>query len=201
MLPLDGAPLDLGADEARQLAQQELLDPIYAQAQPPWWQSAVEWVLARLGDVLSSLASGVAGGGWLIIAGALLALGLFVSLRRTGVVRRTHGSEAALFVGRVRDAAEYRAASMRAAAAGDYHQAVLDRFRAIVRTLEQRGVIDERPGRTADEVAIETGHVRSELAAGLQQGAGAFDEVAYGGRSGSRDTYESLVRLDEAVKV
>jgi hypothetical protein len=143
----------------------------------------------------------VADGGWVVILVGLLALGLFLALRRTGGVRRARPGDAVVFVGRVRDAAEYRTASARAAAAGDFHGAVLDRFRAIVRTLEQRGVLDERPGRTADEAAAEAGSVRPELALGLRRGAGAFDEVAYGGRPGHREVYEALVRLDEAVLV
>ncbi len=198
---LDGAPLDLGAEQARELAQRELLDPVYAQAQPPWWQRVAEWFVDRLGDILSTLVSGVADGGWVVVLVGLLALVLFVALRRTGSVRRARGGDAPVFVGRVRDAADYRAASARSAAAGDYHGAVLDRFRAIVRTLEQRGVIDERPGRTADEAAAETGILRPELASGLRRGAAAFDEVAYGGRPGHREVYEALVQLDEAVLV
>jgi len=195
----DSAPLDLGADQARDLAQRELLDPIYAQASPPWWQQAAEWVIGRISDLIGRIVGGVADGGWVVILVALIAFAVVMVLRQTGVVRRSHRVDTPLFVGRVRTAAEYRAASARAAANGDYHGAVLNRFRAVVRTLEQRGVIDERPGRTADEVAAETGLLRRELATGLRDGASTFDEVAYGGRPGGRESYDALVQLDEAV--
>jgi len=195
----DGAPLDLGADQARELAQRELLDPIYARGSPPWWQKAAEWVIGTIGDVFTRIVGGVAHGGWVIVLLALVVFAVVVAFRQTGAVRRAHRIDTPLFVGRVRTAAEYRAASAQAAAIGDYHGAVLNRFRAVVRTLEQRGVIDERPGRTADEVAAETGLVRRELATGLRDGASTFDEVAYGGRTGGPESYDALVRLDEAV--
>ncbi|MFZ0323196.1 MAG: DUF4129 domain-containing protein [Actinomycetes bacterium] len=195
----DGAPLDLGADQARELARHELLDPVYAQARPPWWREAAGWVLSHLIELVGSVAGGVASSAWLLVLVGLVVLVVVVVLRRTGTARRANRGQTSLFVGVVKSSAAYRADSVRAAGLGDYHSAVINRFRAIVRGLEEQGVLDERPGRTADEAAAETGTFRPTLAQGLRDGARAFDEVAYGGRPGQRDTYEVLVDLDTAV--
>ena len=81
-------------------------------------------------------------------------------------------------------AADYRAEAERFAAAQDWREAVRARFRAVIRELEQRGVLDPRPGRTAGEIAAEGGGAVPEIGNDLRRAARTFDEVWYGGRAG-----------------
>ena len=69
--------------------------------------------------------------------------------------------------------------------------AVREAFRAVVRQLEERGALDHRPGRTADEAARDAGTVFESLRLDLGQAAGTFDEVAYGERPGSAHEYRA----------
>ena len=56
-------------------------------------------------------------------------------------------------------------------------------MRAIVRSLEERALLDPRPGRTADEAAAEAGRALPAHADRLRAAARDFDDVTYGGRT------------------
>jgi hypothetical protein len=120
------------------------------------------------------------------------------------VVRRVRpGARAGtrtLFAGRVRSAAEHRAAADAAAAQGDWAEAVRERLRAVVRDLEERGLLDVRPGRTADEAAVLGGQVLPDVAADLRTAARVFDDVWYGGRTATADSDAQLRAVDDAVR-
>jgi hypothetical protein len=98
------------------------------------------------------------------------------------------------------DAAEYRRRADEHAAAGRFAEAVRERMRAIVRELEQRGVLDPRPGRTADEVAREAGAVVPAVAGVLRAAAGIFDEVWYGGRRATPHSEALMRQADDRVR-
>ena len=101
---------------------------------------------------------------------------------RVGPLRTAATADRWCSSGAARSAAEHRADAERAAAAGDWEEAVRQRFRALVRALEERDVLDERPGRTADEAAAEAARSMPASAAELAWAARQFDDVAYGGR-------------------
>ena len=92
-------------------------------------------------------------------------------------------SAAALFDDRPRSAAEHRAAAEAHAAQGHWNQAVQERMRAVVRSLEERALLDPRPGRTADEAAAEAGRTLPAHTDRLRAAARDFDDVTYGGRT------------------
>jgi hypothetical protein len=77
---------------------------------------------------------------------------------------------------------------------------VRERLRAVVRSLEERAVLDERPGRTADEAAAEAGRALPDCVAGLRAAAVLFDEVWYGGRPAGPASYAALRDLDAQVQ-
>lgn len=85
-------------------------------------------------------------------------------------------------------------------AAGRWNQAVQERMRALVRSLEERTLLDPRPGRTADEAAAAAGHALPTYDARLRAAARVFDDVTYGGRSADRAAYLTLLDLDRAVE-
>jgi hypothetical protein len=192
-------PVDVGRDEARELAQRELLDPVYAQAEPPWWQRASTWLWERFIELLDRLGGAAGGLLWLIVLGAVIALFAFLVLRRTGGLQRRRSVGGDVFVDRTRSAAEHRAMAEVAARREDWGEAVRERFRAVVRQLEERGALDPRPGRTADEAARDGGVVFGMLRDDLAAAARTFDEVVYGDRPGSAAAYAAIRALDESL--
>lgn len=199
LAPFD-VPVDLGREEAQRLAAQELADPAYHVDDPSLVQRLVSWVLTKLQELLDTATRVVPGGLWGVLL--LLALGALlvgVVLWRGGPVRRTATGDTTLFVGRARSAAEHRRAADQAAASGRWEEAILERYRAIVRSLEERTILDPRPGRTADEAAADAALVLPLIADDLRAAAQTFDTVAYGGRSASSTDDRFLRELDRAV--
>ena len=197
-----GPPVTPGREVARDWARRELSDPVYAKAQPGLLQRAVQWLLDRLQSlhVSSSLVADPRTGVVLLLLVA--AVVTVVVLLRTGRLRGpgARAGAGAVFTERPLDAATYRRRADEAAAAGRFDEAVRERFRAVVRTLEERVVLDERPGRTADEAALEAAAELPDLAAPLREGAALFDDVCYGERPATADDDARLRRLDDGVR-
>jgi len=192
-------PVDLGRDEAREAAVRELGDPAYVSDDPNPLQRAIEWILDRLGELFAG-AGGMSGLTATVIIVAVVVLIVIIIRLRTGRTGRALRSGAKVFGSTVMTAAEHRAAAEKAAAAGDLAEAVRERFRAVVRELEQRGVLDARAGRTVDEVAFEAGRALPALAADLRGAAVQFDDVWYGGRTATAEGYQALVSVDGKVR-
>jgi hypothetical protein len=140
-------------------------------------------------------------GGVVSLLGLLVVVGLVVLViaRRVGPLRPGVLADVPLFVGRQRSAAQYRASADAAAAAGDWDEAVRQRFRAVVRSLEEREILDPRPGRTADEAAADAGRAMPSCADGLRAAARSFDDVAYGGRARDQGADADLRELDRRL--
>lgn len=192
-------PVDLGRDEARELAERELSKPSYDR-DTPLTTRVIRWIAERIGDLVDA-ASGTLSSSVGVAAIVLVTAGLAaVILWRTGPLARTGSRrhEPVLPEHR-RSAASHRAAADAAARDGDWPTAVTERYRATVAALEDRGVLDERSGRTADEAAREAGVVLPTVADELRAGADRFDAVRYGGVSAGPDDDTAMRRLDDDV--
>ncbi|MEC3978815.1 DUF4129 domain-containing protein [Amycolatopsis sp. H20-H5] len=194
-------PVDIDRDTARLRAIRELTDPAYQAAKPNPLLEAFNWVVDRFNDLLNAVSNAVPGGifGLLLIVVLLIVLVVVVRLRVGKVAKSAQGAKQ-VFEGRKRSADEYRRAAAEAASKGEFADAVRERFRALVRDLEQRSLLDERSGRTADEAAAEAGALLPAVAERLRAGARLFDDVHYGGLPASADGYQSLVELDERCR-
>jgi hypothetical protein len=182
------------------MAVEELAKPEYHVDDPSLFQRAVTWIIDKISDLIDRASQVVPGGPWGLAVIALVIIVVIAAvLWRGGPVRRSSAVEGALFVGRPRSAAEHRAAADRAAAAGSWEEAVLERYRAIVRSLEERTVLEPRPGRTADEAAAEAGVALPLLAKNLKAAADTFDAVVYGGRAATPTDDRFLRELDQAA--
>src|SRR5258707_9745927 len=82
-------------------------------------------------------------------------------------------------------AQDYRRAAERLAAAGDYGDAIVETVRAIAADLDERGVLPPRPGRTADELAVEAGRGVPRLREGPPTAAPPFRGIRDGDKGGS----------------
>ncbi len=199
MFPAE-VPVDLGRDAAHRLAVEELAKPEYHVDDPSLFQRAVTWIINTIVDLFDRASQVVPGGPWgLAVIALAIMLIIAAVLWRGGPVRRSGAGEGALFVGRPRSAAEHRAAADRAAAAARWEEAVLERYRAMVRSLEERTILEPRPGRTADEAAAEAGVALPLLARNLKAAADTFDAVVYGGRSATSTDDRFLRELDNAA--
>jgi hypothetical protein len=188
----------LGAQHA---ARHELSKAIYHRGGEPWPERALHYVGRLLDRLLEhTFAGGGVGGGGAIALVIVIAAVAALVVWRVGPVRRTASIGTVLEPGRSVDATDHRARSEQAAARGDWHTAVLERMRAIARELEQRGVLDARPGRTATELAREAASRLPAAADDLTTAADSFNAVAYGNRAATERTLSSLLAADEAIQ-
>lgn len=193
-------PVVPDADQAREWAREELADPLYHQ-RPSLLSQAIDWIMEQLnrmfeaaGNVDVRLAS--------LVLGFLVVVGVAVVLLVAGPVRRSRRQRqsAEVFTDDDRTAAEMRASADAFAAAGRWNEATLDRFRAILRSLEERAVLDERPGWTADEASAVAASVLPPCADDLRAASRLFDDVCYGDRAAGPDDDAWLRGVDERVQ-
>jgi hypothetical protein len=191
--------LDIDRDAAHEAAQHELAKPIYPKA------SLIDRLTDWIGELLTKLivnGSSVPGG-WFTISVLLILLTIAVVVavriaRRT--MRINRGGGHALFGEHELSAAEHRATAEQCAAAGNWSAAIRHRLRAVARQLEESGVLDPVPGRTATELARDAGRALPPLAAELSRAAEAFNDVTYGERPGTESAYRMIADLDDHLR-
>jgi hypothetical protein len=115
-------------------------------------------------------------------------------------MRTNRGGERALFDSHDLTAAQHRATAEQFAAQRDWTTAIRHRLRAIARQLEEDGVLDPVPGRTATELAKDAGTALPDLADELSQAAIAFNDVTYGDRPGTEAAYRMIADLDTHLR-
>lgn len=204
-LPLAGRavalrpPLDPDAPTARRLLEDELARPVY-RGEKGLLQRAMEWVVEQLDSVVG-LGAGMNATAVAVVTVLVVAVIVTVALVVAGPVRRARAAshDAAVLTDDARTSADIRASAERAAASGDLALATVERFRAVARSLEERAVLDDAPGRTAEEVADAAALAFPAEAADLRSGARTFDAVMYGGRRATTGSYDAMVALDTTL--
>ena len=194
-------PAPIGRDAAQRLAREELSKAIYHPS-PSLTTRIVNFITTLLARLFNGVGSAAPGGWWTVVALiALLVIAVAVIAVRLGpMARSTRGGGPAWDPGsRAMTARELRDAATASAAQGDYDTAILQRLRAIVASCEERGVLTVDAGRTADEVAAQAGARFPAQHADLAAAARSFDQIRYGGATGTRDGYERLCALDTAL--
>ncbi|MFE1477929.1 DUF4129 domain-containing protein [Streptomyces cyaneofuscatus] len=191
-------PVDTPRVPAREAAESELSKPMYHENDPNMLQRGLNHFWDWVAGVFDAAAGAAPGGPAGLAVLALILIGLAAALWwRLGIPQRSSRAPDALFESdSPRSAAQHRAAADAHAAALRWTEAVQERMRAIVRSLEERALLDPRPGRTADEAATEAGRALPAHAARLRSAARDFDDVTYGGRTAGQPTYLALRALD-----
>jgi len=190
--------IDIERDTARDAAEAELAKPIYSGPS----------LLERLSDWLDQLLYRIAmegaslPGGWftLSVLFLLVAAAIVITVRVARRAIRTGRTEPALFDTRELTAARHRATAEQAAAAGDWATAIRHRLRAVARQLEETGVLTPVAGRTATELARDTGVLLPHLAGEMRRAAEVFNDVTYGDRAGTEAAYRMIADLDERIR-
>ncbi|CDO85728.1 hypothetical protein AWC29_11040 [Mycobacterium triplex] len=192
--------IDIDRDAAHQAATDELSKPIYTKASAT--QQLLDWVNELLYRLLQQTAS--LPGGWLTTA-VLLTLLVVAVIVAIHIARRTMRSRRSgdyqLFEAAQLTAAQHRETAQRYAAEGNWTAAIRHRLRAIARQLEETGVLNPAPGRTANELARDAGEVLPHLSDELSKAATAFNDVTYGEVPGTQSAYQMIADLDDHLRM
>ncbi|MFF0297501.1 DUF4129 domain-containing protein [Kitasatospora sp. NPDC004614] len=198
----DSVPVTVPRDAARDAAHEELRKAIYHQHEPGLVDRFVAWVQRQLDHLTATgVPLGGGDGAALVVVIVLAVVIAVVAWRRYGAPRRDARSVGTLFAADgPRSAAQHRADAAAHAERGAWADAVREQMRALVRGLEERTVLDPRPGRTAVEAAAEAGRALPERARELASAARLFDDIAFGERTADEASYRLLADLDRALE-
>jgi len=191
--------IDIDRDGAHQLAQDELNKPIYPH--PSLSEKVGHWINHILYRMLE--ASSHVPGGWFTTTVLLILLAVAVVIavhvaRKT--LRTNRRGDSQLFEATQLTAAQHRATAEGYAAEGNWAAAIRHRLRAVARELEEAGVLNPTPGRTANELARDAGVALPHLADELSQAATAFNDVTYGEQPGTPAAYQMIADLDDHLR-
>ncbi|MCV7176622.1 DUF4129 domain-containing protein [Mycolicibacterium sphagni] len=191
--------IDIDREAAHEAAQRELAKPIYPKPS----------LMDRLGDWLQELlyrlivkGSSIPGG-WLTITvlAIVVVVAFIVAVRIARRTMRTdRGGDAGLFGAHELSAAEHRVTAEAYAAQGNWAAAIRHRLRAVGRHLEETGMLNPVPGRTATELARDAGELLPAFDGDLRRAASVFNDVTYGEQPGTEPNYRMVAELDEALR-
>ena len=191
--------IDIDRDAAHRAAQDELNKPIYSKGSGA--QQLIDWLNEQLYRLLQQTAS--IPGGW-FTATVLLILLLVAVVVGIRIARRTmrtnRGGDYTLFEAAQLTAAQHRATAESYAAEENWAAAIRHRLRAVARQLEETGILNPAPGRTANELARDAGAALPHLTDELSQAATAFNDVTYGEQPGTQATYQMVADLDHHLR-
>lgn len=190
--------IEIDRDAAHDAAQNELTKPIYPRASPA--DQIGEWLRDLLYRITS--AGSTIPGGWFTISvlAILVVVAVVVAVRIARRTMRTaRGADQALFGSQELSAAQHRSIAEQYAAQGDWSAAIRHRVRALARRLEETGVLDAVPGRTATELARDAAAALPALSTELFSAANTFNDVTYGEQPGTESAYRAIAALDEVV--
>ncbi len=197
-MTLAGLSLRPDPGAARSWVEQELSRPAYR-------QSLLDQLVSWLGDLWSSLQAAALDASPLSTGAAVLVLVVLATLLVlvTGRVRfEPHPvprADAALGGGPV-SPEEHRARADAARAGGSHDLAVVEGFRAVAARAVARGVVAERAGRTAHELATELAPLFPQHAAHVQRASTLFDSVLYGEQPVTEADASLVLELDDALR-
>lgn len=191
--------VDIDREAAHEAAQRELAKPIYPS----------ESLTDRLSDWLDELLYRVMlkgssfPGGWftLTVLAILIVAAIVVAVRIARKTMRTRRiDDLGMFGTHILSAAEHRAVANGYASQGDWAAAIRHRLRAVARQLEESGLVDPIPGRTANELARDAGAVFPNLVSDFSSAASLFNDVTYGEQPGNQAGYQLISALDDSVQ-
>ncbi|NOJ58532.1 DUF4129 domain-containing protein [Arthrobacter sp. 260] len=202
VMPLSShSPVVPDDDEARRWLVDELARGPYQEAEPNIVERIIAAILEWLGSLLAGLRPLEAGPGTLLLAlGAAVVIAAAVWLVRPRLNARRKVDSGGVFAGdTVRTALEHRQLADSAAASKDWDTALTERLRAVIRSAEERGIIDSQPGRTAGETAVQLRTAFGPPAEETSWLADRFNEVHYGSQAADAPDYQRATAIDDLL--
>ena len=179
---MSSRPAPITRDGAASSAHQILQHPQYKAAEPSLLQRIVTRATSDLSHALGRVSDAV--GGPLPLILIALAVVVVIVLIRVKLGRVPLASAFAGRAGRLtrRTASDYRDEASEFARSGQFAEAVRATTRAMVRELEDRGVLEPTPGSTAATLSAQAARAVPAVGADAAVVAGLFDEIWYAGR-------------------
>ncbi|MEV8266664.1 DUF4129 domain-containing protein [Microbacterium sp. NPDC076911] len=200
---MDAPPLTPDEETARRWAEDELSNPIYDIAEPTLFDRVAQSVGEFIGNLFSPQLPGEFGPIAAVVAAIVvivLIAGAFAIWGVPRAIRRGRGNPPVLFgESDARSAAQLRRDAESKAAATEWDQAIVLRFRAIAQGCIERGVVNTPPGATVHAFARAASPVFPASADALEFAATTFDDVRYLRRRGNAELYRQIVATDDAV--
>jgi hypothetical protein len=191
--------VSIDRDAAHDAAQRELSKSIYPK--DGLTDRINDWINDFIYDLINK--GSQVPGGWFTVSIllTLVAVAVFVAIRVARRTMRTNRKgDFELFDTAELSAAEHRATAERFAAEANWAAAIRHRLRAVARQLEENGVLNAVPGRTANELARDAGQSLPDAVDDLAAAAAAFNDVTYGERPGTPVAYQGIAALDERIR-
>ena len=190
-------PDPVSGDAARRAAEAELRRSEYHQDDPGLIDRVLHWFGRRLADAFSGSAAGNA---LLLFVVIVVAVGIFLAVRagpprREFVRPRTDGDPLAPVA-----AVDHRRLAAEHEASGRWADALREWLRAVIATIEERGVLEPRPGRTGAGTAREAGPLLPSVRDDLARAVAAFDATWFGGRPAAPEDVHLARHLAETVR-
>lgn len=198
----DDIPVDISRVPAQEAAERELSKPMYHENDPNLLQRGLDRFWEWVGDLFAAASGATPGGVVGLVAIALLVIAAAAAFWWRLGTPTAHRAPPATPSSRTAPAPPATTGPPPPATppCGRWNQAVQERTRAIVRSLEERALLDPRPGRTADEAAAEASRSLPAHADELRLAVRVFDDVTYGGRTADEPAYRRVEELDSALE-
>jgi hypothetical protein len=192
-----GATVRPDPDQARSWLERELSRPEYR-------AGLVERLLLRLRDLWDALTRSALDASPLSSAAAVVLLVVLVLLVALAVSRVRRDPRATVAGGSAAvdgdlSPEEHRVAARAALDAGDADLALVEAFRAVAARSVRRGLVEERPGLTAQELAGDLRGAVPDHADAVDRAAALFDLVFYGDQPASAGDAQGVLDLDETL--
>ncbi|PVE18592.1 DUF4129 domain-containing protein [Arthrobacter sp. Bz4] len=198
-VPIGGrVPVVPDDEEARGWLEDELAQGRYQEAEPNFLERIATTILEWLGSIFADLRPLEAGPGTLLLAlGAAVVIAAAVWLVKPRLNARNKRARTGVFSGdTVRTAQEHRGLAAAAAGSREWDIALTERLRAVIRSAEERGIIDRQPGRTAGETGVQLRAAFGAIGADTLWLADRFNEVHYGNLPAHESDYQRATAVD-----
>lgn len=199
--PAAQVPVVPDGDEARGWMRDELSKTVYQEARPTLLQRLLGEVGEWFSDTFENVSSLNPQSGVLFLAAAsVLVLVVAVVLVRPRLNASRRKKEVLFDQAEMRGAVDHRRMADDAEARGDWNTALTERLRAMIRSAEERVVLDREPGQTAAEAGFRLSAAFPRQADSILWLARRFDEVLYGSLPASSQDCGRARELDRDLE-
>jgi hypothetical protein len=193
------------AGDVHRRADDILAGPAYQEPPGSLVDRVLRWILEHLGRLLSGVSGGAGGGStvvvWILLV-VLIGVAVFLVSRWQIHGRRRrpqHDPLAITEAEAARTVDGWLAEAVRLEGQGRWKLGLRCRYRALVGTLFEQGVVGDLPGRTSGEFRIEVRRRAPAKAAAFAAASDLFDAAWYGDRPTGPDEQARFRRLADEV--